>query len=114
MSNEKTDWKRLFEREGLSPSDLAKILNVPPPRISDWLSRRRICQSTIYMKLWLENGEKKTSFQVVEVEQTFHLNQHDDVFGRENVQYYVAKGLYGLLNLFIRKNEWQNENHDSG
>lgn len=101
-------WKRLFEREGVSPSDLAKLLDVPPPRISDWLSRKRICQSTIYMKLWLENGEKKTSFQVVEVEKNFHLNHGDDVLGRENVQYFVAKGLYGLLNLFIFKNDWQN------
>lgn len=104
-------WKRLFEKEGVSPSDLAKLLGVPPPRISDWLSRKRICQSTIYMRLWtdVKTGEKKHDFQLVEVEEFFLINKADDVFGRKNTQFFVGKGLYGVLQLFMVKNDWQNE-----
>lgn len=97
------NWKRLFEQEGVSPSDLAKMLDVPPARVSEWLSRKRICTATVFLRLWVEKGEKKCSFQLVETDTNYCINDGDEIFGRENVRYYVAKGLYGLLNLHFAK-----------
>lgn len=108
-------WKLLFEKEGVSPSDLAKLLEVPPPRISDWLSRKRKCQSTVFMRLWTTgSGEKMHDFQLVEVDEFFHINKADDVFGRENTKCYVGKGLWAILQLFMIKNDWKNEQSASG
>lgn len=98
-------WKRLFENEGVSPSDLAKLFEVPASRVSEWLNHRRESTATIVLWNWEEAGQK---FCPMKRLKSGSLSSHQTP-SAENPKMYVGIGLWGALNLFRIKNQFENE-----
>lgn len=95
-------WKRLFENEGVSPSDLALLFDVPRSRISEWLKRRSESTATIVLWTWEECGQKFGPMQRLKS----GVFSSDQTPVAENPKMYVGIGLWGALNLFRIRNRF--------
>lgn len=96
-------WKRLFEHEGVSPSDLAKLFDVPASRVSEWFKHRSESTATIVLWTWEESGQKFSTMERLKS----GVFSSDQTPAAENPKMYVGIGLWGALNLFRIKNEFE-------